>query len=269
MLKRLRNLVNPPAIPARGMSGVSPLLRNDPPAIERRAEILAGKNIPYTLKRSSRRRSIGLRIDGRGLTVCVPMRASEKWLRTVLQEKADWVVEKLEGWCARKPVEFSWSDGERVPYGGEWITLRVVRGLFAAPALRSGNELHVYVATGSAEVHVKQAVLHWYRCEAEKLFKERVAHFASLLGVMPRSVKISAAKTHWGSCTPGGSVLLNVGLIRLSSHLVDYVVAHELAHLRELNHSAAFWRVVESVCPDFADRRKELRAYSPCLETAA
>ena len=74
MLKRLRNLVSPPAAPARGMSGVSPLLRNDPPAIEQRAAQLAGKNISYTLKRSSRRRSIGLRIDDRGLTVNVPLR---------------------------------------------------------------------------------------------------------------------------------------------------------------------------------------------------
>src|SRR3989338_7248527 len=91
MLKRLRNLIDPPAIPARGMSGVSPLLRDDPPAIEQRAALLAGKNISYTLKRSRRRRSIGLRIDDRGLTVSVPLRASEKWLHSVLQDKAHWV----------------------------------------------------------------------------------------------------------------------------------------------------------------------------------
>src|SRR5574340_1676425 len=140
MLKRLRNLVAPPAAPARGMSGVSPLLRNDPPAVEQRAALLAGKSIPYILKRSRRRRSIGLRIDDRGLTVSVPLRASEKWLHSVLQDKAHWVVEKLGNWQMRKPVEMRWADGETVFYLGEALILRVVPGLFAAPAARRRGE---------------------------------------------------------------------------------------------------------------------------------
>src|SRR5574340_1500084 len=110
MLKRLRNLVAPPAAPARGMSGVSPLLRNDPPAVEQRAALLAGKSIPYILKRSRRRRSIGLRIDERGLTVSMPLRASEKWLHSVLQDKADWVVQKLDSWQSKKAPPIFWAE---------------------------------------------------------------------------------------------------------------------------------------------------------------
>src|SRR3989339_1672787 len=97
MLKRLRNLVSPPAV-------------------EQRAALLAGKNISYTLKRSSKRRSIGLRIDDNGLTVSVPLRASESWLYSVLQDKAFWVVEKLDGWQSRKPQAVHWADGEVVPF---------------------------------------------------------------------------------------------------------------------------------------------------------
>src|SRR5574340_834958 len=281
MLKRLRNLVAPPgapargtsggspllrsappAAPARGTSGGSPLLRNDPPAVERRAALLAGKNISYTLKRSTRRRSIGLRIDDRGLTVCMPMRASEKWLHSVLQEKADWVVEKLDGWRTRKPVEMRWADGETIPCKGELLTLRVVPSLFAGPAHRHGGELRVFAVHGDAAAHIERAVLHWYRREAEQLFAERAAHYAPLLEVAPRAIRLSAAKTQWGSCTAHGSVRLNWQLIKLPPCLIDYVVIHELAHLRELNHSAAFWRVVESACPDYAKMRRELRAFS-------
>jgi hypothetical protein len=260
MLKRLRNLVSPPAIPARDISGVSPLLRNDPPAIEQRAALLAGKNVPYTLKRSSKRRSIGLRIDDRGLTVSVPLRASEKWLYSVLQDKAYWVVEKLDGWQTRKPVATRWADGESIHYLGEALILRVVPSLFAATPVHRGGELSVFIAHDGGAAQIERVVTHWYRQEAERLFAERVAHYASLLKVAPRGIKLSSAKTQWGCCTARGTVRLNQQLIKLPLRLIDYVVVHELAHLREMNHSAAFWEVVGSVCPDYARLRRELKS---------
>ena len=241
MLRRLRNLVAPPSV-------------------EQRAALLAGKNIPYTLKRSSRRRSIGLRIDDSGLTVSVPLRASEKWLHSVLQDKAHWVVEKLGNWQIRKPVEARWADGESIPFLGELLLLRVQQSLFAAPAQRRRNELWVFVADDSAARQIEQAVTYWYQHEAEQLFAERVAYYAALLNVAPRSVKLSAAKTQWGCCTARGSVRLNIQLVKLPLRLIDYVVAHELAHLREMNHSAAFWNLVGNVCPNYVKLRRELKA---------
>lgn len=240
MLKRLRNSVAPPSV-------------------ERRAALLAGKDISYTLKRSGSRRSIGLRIDDRGLTVSVPMRASEKWLHSVLQDKARWVVEKLDSWQIRKSAETRWADGGTIAHLGELLTLRVVQSLFAAPPAQRGSELWVFVINGGETVHIEQSVSRWYRQEAEQLFAGRVAHYAPLLGVAPRAVKLSAAKTQWGCCTAHGTVRLNVQLIKLPLCLIDYVVAHELAHLREMNHSAAFWSVVESACPDYARLRRELK----------
>src|SRR3989338_4956898 len=104
MLKRLRNMIVPPGV-------------------EQRATLLAGKRITYTLKRSNKRRSIGLMIDDRGLIVSVPVRASEKWLQSVLQDKAHWVVEKLNSWQVCKPAEARWADGEEIAYMGELLTL--------------------------------------------------------------------------------------------------------------------------------------------------
>ncbi|OGS90231.1 MAG: hypothetical protein A2Z95_02325 [Gallionellales bacterium GWA2_60_18] len=240
MFKRLRNLVAPPTV-------------------EQRAALLAGKRITYTLKRSGRRRSIGLRIDDRGLTVSMPLRASERWLHSVLQDKARWVVEKLEGWQTHQPPKPRWVDGEAVPFLGEPLLLRVRQSLFAAPAQHRGKELWVFVADERDAARIEQAVLHWYRQQAEPLFAGRMAHYAPLLDVVPRALKISAAKTQWGSCTARGILRLNEQLIRLPLRLIDYVVVHELAHLREMNHSAAFWAVVESACPDYAKRRRELK----------
>ncbi|MDD2915809.1 MAG: SprT family zinc-dependent metalloprotease [Gallionella sp.] len=239
---------------------MSRLLRNHPPAIEQRATQLAGKNVCYTLKRSNRRRSIGLRIDDRGLTVSVPLRASEKWLHSVLQDKAHWVVEKLDGWQTRKPVEINWADGETIYYLGETLTLRVVQSLFAAPPARRGSELFVFVADDGDAKKIESVATLWYQQEALQLFGQQVAHYAPLLNVAPRAVKLSAAKTQWGCCTARGTVRLNLQLIKLPLRLIDYVVVHELAHLREMNHSAAFWQVVESVCPDYIRLRRELKS---------
>jgi predicted metal-dependent hydrolase len=239
---------------------VSPSLRNEPPAVEQRATQLAGKQITYTLKRSGKRRSIGLRIDHRGLTVSMPLRASEKWLDTVLQEKAQWVVEKLDGWQERAPVETNWAEGESLDYLGEQLTLRVETGLFSTPTQQRENELWVFVKNDHEPHKIEQAVTRWYQQEALTLFKQRVDHYAPLLNVSPRTVKLSNAKTQWGCCTARGTVHLNLQLVKLPMHLIDYVVTHELAHLREMNHSAAFWQEVESVCPDYLMRRAELKA---------
>lgn len=231
-----------------------------PPSVEQRSALLAGKHITYTLKRSGKRRSIGLNIDDRGLTVSVPLRASEKWLQSVLQDKANWVVEKLDGWLTCQTAANRWHDGETIDYLGELLVLRVVQGLFATPVHRRGNELWVFVVNGSETIHIEQAVSRWYQQEAEQFFVLRAAHYAPLLNVVPQAVKLSEAKTQWGSCTAKGSVRLHVQLIKLPPRLIDYVVVHELAHLRKLNHSAAFWQLVESVCPDFASLRDELKA---------
>lgn len=236
MFKRLRKLIAPAK----------------PVAVEQRVVLLAGKPVSYTLKRSARRRSIGLRIDGKGLTVSMPHQTSERWLNEVLQDRADWVVEKLDG--LHSQPEPQWHDGATVHYLGELLTLRVV--VSAVPVHQCGAELLVY----GNEARVEKLVTLWYRQQATLLFAARAAHFAALLNVSPASIKLSSAKTRWGSCTSRGVVRLNLQLIKLPQYLIDYVVVHELAHLREMNHSAAFWRVVASACPDYLVLRAELKA---------
>jgi len=240
MLKRLRNQVSTPSV-------------------EQRTALLSGKHITYTLKRSGKRRSIGLRIDDRGLTISAPLRASEKWLHSVLQDKANWVVEKLDGWQKRKPPSTIWRDGETIDYLGEQMVLRVAQSLFASPLERRGRELWMFVEDAGDTALVEQMVSCWYRSEALRSFEQRAVHYAQLLNVAPQAIKLSSAKTQWGSCTVSGTVRLNVELVKLPLRLIDYVVVHELAHLLEMNHSAAFWGIVESVCPDYARSRSELK----------
>ena len=234
-----------------------------PSVIEQRSIHLAGKAVTYTLKRTSRRRSIGLRVDDRGLTVNVPLRASEKWLHSVLQEKAGWVVEKLENWQVKKPVQQQWVDGEKILFRGETFSLRIIPSLFDAPLQLHGAHLVIHVSNTDNPAAIEKIVEQWYRREAQQLFTECVEHFTPLMNVSAREIKLSAARTQWGSCTTRGTLRLNWQLIKMPLHLIDYVVVHELAHLIEMNHSAAFWRVVGCVCPDYVKLRRELREWSP------
>lgn len=235
---------------------------NVPAGTEQRVVSLAGEQISYTLKRRRGRRSIGLRIDDQGLTVSVPPRYSEQWLHNVLFDKADWVKSKLRDWKSRAIPEARYATGEAIPYLGETLRLKVERGLFSTQAYRSNKSLWVWVDSCAASEGVKQSVMQWYRTEAEQIFSERVAYFSSIMDVKPNGLRIAPTKSQWGSCTVRGMVSLNLQLIKLSQRLIDYVVVHELAHLREMNHSVRFWNVVSATCPDYARLRNELRTIS-------
>jgi predicted metal-dependent hydrolase len=231
------------------------------PVVEQRNIHLSGKEISYTLKRSGYRRSIGLRIDDRGLTVSAPLRASEKWLHSVLLDKADWVVKQLDGWQSKKAPPIVWAEGASIPFRGEeFILTRTPKVRGAKPALLR-DVLQVPVGLEADAEQIAKAVTLWYREEALQVFRECVGHFAPLLRVAPREIKLTAARTQWGNCTTQGVVRLHWQLVKMPLHLIDYVVVHELAHLVEMNHSPAFWQVVESVCPDYKQCRTELRSY--------
>ncbi len=238
-------------------------LHTSPPVQEQRTVQLADKHISYTLKRSSRRRSIGLQINEQGLTVSMPLRASEKWLHSVLQEKARWVLDKLENWQSKQAPVQKWSDGEPLLFRGETFTLRIFPGLFSAAPQLTHDELIIHVVDSGNQLSINKKVLKWYKQEALRVFNECVEHFSPLMGVSPREIKLTSARTQWGSCTAQGVVRLNWQLVTMPLHLIDYVVVHELAHLQEMNHSPAFWRVVQSACPDYARVRRELRQWSP------
>lgn len=228
--------------------------------VEQRTFQYLDKHVPYTLKRS-KRRSIGLRIDDRGLTVSAPLRASEKWLHEVLSEKADWVVQKLAGWQSKKVPAIEWCDGALIPFRGEEFKLQLTPRMRGAKPQLQEEILRVPVGLDADAVRIEKSVTDWYRVEALRVFEECVAYFEPLLKVSAREVKLSSARTQWGSCTTRGVVRLNWQLVKMPLHLIDYVVVHELSHLVEMNHSSAFWQVVESACPDYKACRKELHGY--------
>ncbi len=218
--------------------------------------VLNGQIVEYTIRRARRRRSITLTIDEHGLRVGAPLRSSRREIETVLQKHAGWVLRTLARWSGRRPMPCTWRNGETLFLLGTALRLELCADTTAVE--RHGDTLTAGSSVGDV-VALRTRVVEWYRGEALTCFEQRVGCYAGALDVRLRGLRLSQAKTRWGSCGPDGRVALNWRLIQMPLTLVDYVVVHELAHLREMNHSPRFWRVVENILPDYAERRAALR----------
>lgn len=225
---------------------------------------LNGKEVVYTLKRC-RRRTIGMRIDSDGLTVSIPPQGSLHWVESVLRDKADWVVKKLAEWGSKKSIRLVWEEAAIFPLLGEpWQLTTTAPGVMrmAQAKMKTKTEdrqLALPLPSVLTIQQIEKIVMAWYRQQALACFSERITLYAHKLGVSQPQLRLSRAKTQWGSCNTRGIVRLNWRLIQMPLHLVDYVVAHELSHLLEMNHSPAFWQTVASVYPDHLAARKELQ----------
>jgi predicted metal-dependent hydrolase len=221
---------------------------------------LGDRDINFLLKRSPNRRRAVMTIDERGLAVSVPWRTSDRYIARFLQDSASWVLRKLDAWESRKPKLRLWQDGELVDYLGRQLRLELAEEQHALTQLLDGDVLALSLPGPHEAETVRAALVKWYRRHAQTYFRARVDHYSAQLGILPPRVFISSAHTRWGSCNANGEVRLNWRLIQAAPHIVNYVVAHELAHLREMNHSVRFWRVVERLCPDYVSARTELNA---------
>lgn len=220
---------------------------------------LGSEEISYLLRRSPRRRSIGLRVDHSGLTVIVPARLPQREWEALLREKSAWVRGKLEEMRARALPPLNWSDGQLLPFLGRPLELAVEMGGPRTRPAQCDSLLRVALPDPDDARAIESKVVEWYRCEALAFFHERVSFHARQLDVNVSRLSLSGARTLWGSCTSRGAIRLNWRLIKAPPAVIDYVVVHELAHLIELNHSPAFWRIVASACPDFRELRGFLK----------
>ena len=220
---------------------------------------LGDRDIPYLLKRSQQRRSIVLAVDERGLIVSAPWRSTERRITGIIRDAEGWVLRKLALWSAHPSRNQSWADGDTIKYLGRDLRLHLREDRIAALAtLVDAEHLQVVIPEPGDTDAVKAAVLKWYRSHAKSNFTERIGVYACLYGLAIPRLFLSGAQTRWGSCNVKGEVRLNWRLIQAPQPTIDYVVAHELAHLVEMNHSRRFWNLVAAVCPQHQEARAEL-----------
>lgn len=213
--------------------------------------------INYRVKRSSRRRRISLTVDEQGLRVGAPLQASDRAIDAMLRQHTAWVLGKLAEWQTRRPPPRHWCDGDTLMLQGQALRLTFASGPLDIQ-LRHDRIMVSPGLAGNADA-IRATVTGWLRQQALRCFGERVAHFHPLLEVAAPQIRLSNARTRWGSCHVNGRIRLNWRLIQLPVHLVDYVVVHELAHLVEMNHSPRFWAAVARQIPDYRACRSEIR----------
>jgi hypothetical protein len=242
--------------------------------------------VAYEFKRGQRR-SIGFSVGAEGLAVRAPKWVTLSDVDAALQSKAAWILRKLQetrerhARLATQVIE--WRDGASLPFLGQLVTIRLdpehrfgaggvelaqlpdaVRGMLPAPASHDidalpTSVLRVSLPHSASPEQIQDMVQAWLMRQGKQVFKERLDHFAPQLGVQWKKLSLSNAGTRWGSARIDGSIRLNWRLIHMRMSVIDYVVAHELSHLRVMDHSPRFWDTVRSVVPDYAALRKQLK----------
>lgn len=235
--------------------------------------------VAYELKRG-KRRTIGFVVGPDGLAVSAPKWVSLSDVDAALRKKAAWVVKKLEASRERhahlQAAHIEWRDGTTLPFLGQQIRVVIdpTHAFGAQGAVLSQRSagvpdlsptpepplsLQVSLPHSATPMQIRDAVQAWLLREARRVFIERLDHFAPQLQVQWRKLSLSNAGTRWGSARTDGSIRLNWRLIHFTPSVIDYVVAHELSHLRVMDHSARFWDTVRSVMPDYANRLRQLK----------
>ena len=231
---------------------------------------LDGVLVAYALARGQRR-TIGMVVGPEGLSVRAPRWTPLHEIDAALQEKARWIVRKLQETQVRRSQQIErqimWAQGAVFPFLGQRLCVQLAG---AGGATRLGEApqgqapgalrpLNLPLPATASATQIRTAVRAWLMAQAQQVFTARLDHFAPLLQVRWKQLALSNAATRWGSARSDGSIRLNWRLVHFELPVLDYVVAHELSHLRVMNHSPRFWDTVRSVVPDYAALRARLK----------
>ncbi|MES2937763.1 MAG: SprT family zinc-dependent metalloprotease [Pseudomonadota bacterium] len=236
--------------------------------------LLDGMHVAYEFRRA-KRRNIGFVVGPDGLTVSAPRWVPLAEVDAALRNKARWIAAKLQQAGERRErieaARIAWRDGATFPFLGEPVIVVLdPRHAFqeAGCMLHAADDalpgvarhtLHVGVAQNAEPAQIRDAVQAWLMRQAKRVFTERLDHFAPQLGVQWRRLSLSSAGTLWGTARNDGSIRLNWRLVHFRLPVIDYVVAHELSHLRVMDHSPRFWDTVRAVVPEYASLRAQLK----------
>ncbi|CAM3556825.1 M48 family metallopeptidase [Deinococcus frigens] len=216
-----------------------------------------GEIITFAVIRSVRRKSCSVVIDARGVHIAAPEALNLDSIREVLIPKLPLLLERnalYQDMLGPPKRERQFVSGESLRLVGRPYLLRVVSGKDHPVKIQG-----IYVVVGAAAaVGVREALEAWYSKEATSVFVERVPLWARRLGVTPGRILIRSQKRRWGSCDALGNLRLNWRLVMAPMSLIDYVIAHELTHLRSADHSPQFWTHLRAVMPDYLERKAQL-----------
>ena len=227
------------------------------------SEVCQFSAISYQLKRSSRRRTLALQIAQQGLTVLAPLYLEKQQIDTFIAKKADWIHHHLQQ-QQQKPQQGYPVNGEHLRLRDQPLKLRIVEDAVTAVTLEGLTlwvQLSRRIKTENRQKHLLKLLEDWYQQEAQAYFSERLSYWGGVMGLSHRQLLIKGWQTKWGSCHSDGTVCLNWRLLLAPVWVSDYVIVHELAHLRQMNHSPAFWALVAAYFPQWRDAKNYLKQH--------
>lgn len=228
-------------------------VRAEPLPVHDRLAVPGGE-LSYRIRSSARRRSLALELRSDGLTVAAPVGTPLTLIRHFVTSRQVWIASHQARFATQPPL-LTLAPGALLPLLDATLALHLQHG--ASRCQRQGGALQVQAPSATA---ARAAVERWYRRTAAGHFRERVALFAPQVGRAPKKIAIRAARTRWGSCSARGTVSFNWRLLLLPAALADYVVVHELCHLKIPNHSPRFWAEVARLLPNWPEYRAALHA---------
>ncbi len=224
--------------------------------------------IAYEIRRSNERETVTVAVDPKeGVLVSAPVDVDGKKISSIVKKKASWILEKqlLFDQIKEPPLEKEFLSGEKLAYIGRRYRLKLI----PSP---DTNHVYIKLLQGKFLIYhpvemenkarrnqIKDAFISWYREKALEKLHERVEEYAPIVGVTPTTVKIRNQSKRWGSCTEDGNLIYNWRIIMAPMSIIDYVVVHELCHLKEPNHTEDFWRHLSAILPDYNQRKEWLR----------
>jgi predicted metal-dependent hydrolase len=224
------------------------------------AEYIHSNGISALVVRSNRRKTATVKVEDGEVSIAVPQHLSDERITQVLNDKAHWLKEKLALHQQAQPsTSKAFVSGEAFSYLGRNYRLKISVGIFSGIKLINGR-LVISCATGSRFPYIiRNSLRNWYQAMAVKKLNEKAKRYALQIGVKPKSINIKDFKARWGSCSVEGDIDFHWKIMMAPNRVVDYVVVHELCHLLEHNHSSKFWKHVERILPDYAERKEWLK----------
>jgi len=226
-----------------------------------RKTTLDGQTISYIVKRSANAKHIRLEVRSEtGLTVVIPKSYNARYIPDLLEAKRGWILSKLAKYDQLRShrTENELKSGDTLTYLGQHLEVVVQQNHGSGDSVRlERNKLIVVLRAENGRLDL--ALERWYRMQAADLIRGKVERASAHLGLTYNRVIIRGQKTRWGSCSHKGNLSFNWKLIMAPEPVIDYVIIHELAHLREMNHTKRFWGLVAEHCPQWREHKKWLR----------
>jgi len=234
---------------------------------------LKGRSIAYRVRTSLRAKRVSVRYSLRGgLEVVYPKGLRQPDPAALLHERKDWILSAIDkfGDAQAKLPSRQYREGETFLFRGASYQLKLENDASRRQitVCLADDVLKLFLPASAPKDkgdRIRGAVESFYRGQAKIYLPSRVRVLAATHGFTYEKVRIKNQKTRWGSCSAKGNINLNLRLMMAPDAAIDYVIIHELCHLRELNHSSAFWALVESCCPDFRHWKAWFKEHGPCL----